>query len=294
MLISIIIRTYNEEKHLHELLEQIKAQQVSDFDVEVVLVDSGSIDNTLVIAEKHSVNIVHIDKKDFTFGRSLNIGCEAASGEYLVFVSGHCIPCDRNWLHNLVLPLMQGRFAYTYGRQVGQQDSKFSEKQLFKKYFPSSGQNISRQNIFCNNANAALSKKVWSDYLFDEKLTGLEDMALAKSIVADGHKVGYVANSSVYHIHEESWHQVRSRYEREAIALQNIMPEVQVSFADFIRYYTSSLLFDFGSAIQEKVFLKFFGQIVLFRLMQYWGTYRGNHDHRKMSEELKEEYFYPK
>lgn len=294
MLVSIVIRTYNEEKYLRDLLKQINLQQKEEFEVEVVLVDSGSIDDTLSIASDYGVRIVHIRKSDFTFGRSLNIGCAAAKGEVLVFVSGHCIPSDTFWLKNLIKPLVLGQSSYTYGRQIGHDESKFSEKQLFKKYFPESGENISRQNIFCNNANAALLKEVWRNYLFDENLTGLEDMALAKEIVADDHHVGYVADACVHHIHEESWRQIRTRYEREAVALQQIMPEVHVDFGDFIRYYTSSLLFDFGAAMQEKVFIKYFGQIVLFRLMQYWGTYRGNHDHRKISAELKEEYFYPK
>jgi hypothetical protein len=119
-------------------------------------------------------------------------------------------------------------------------------------------------------------------------------MAFAKKIVAEGYIIDYVSNSSVFHIHEESWRGVRTRYEREAIALQTIMPEVHVGYGDFLRYYFSSLFHDFGTAIGEKVLLRYFGQIVMFRLMQYWGTYRGNHDHRKMSERLKEEYFYPK
>lgn len=294
MLVSIVIRTYNEEKHLPELLRQIKLQEISEITSEVVLVDSGSTDNTLAVAKEHEVNIVHIDKSEFTFGRSLNIGCEAAKGEYLVFISGHCIPCDVNWLHNLVSPLITNEYAYTYGRQVGYEGSKFSEKQLLKKYFPKGVQSVSSGGFFCNNANAALRKDLWSDYQFDEKLTGLEDMALAKEMVADGYKIGYAANSVVFHIHEESWLGVRTRYEREAIALQKIMPEVHVGYSDFFRYYISSLLLDFGSAIQEKVLIRNFGEIVMFRLMQYWGTYRGNHDHRKMSEKLKEEYFYPK
>ena len=279
---------------MHELLRQINHQQKDGFEIEVVLVDSGSIDGTLSIASEFGVNIVHIEKSEFTFGRSLNIGCDAAKGDVLVFVSGHCIPCDEEWLQNLVSPLIADEFSYTYGRQVGHAASKFSEKQIFNKYYPAGSQSVTSQGFFCNNANAALSKDKWRKYRFDEKLTGLEDMALAKKMVADGYTIGYVASSSVYHIHEESWLGIRTRYEREAIALQKIMPEVQIGFTDFLRYYFSSLLHDFGTAIQEKTLLKFFGQIVMFRLMQYWGTYRGNHDHRKMSAKLKEEYFYPK
>jgi len=32
----------------------------------------------------------------------------------------------------------------------------------------------------------------------------------------------------------------------------------------------------------------------MFRTMQFWGTYRGNNDHRRMSQARKEAYFYPR
>jgi rhamnosyltransferase len=40
--------------------------------------------------------------------------------------------------------------------------------------------------------------------------------------------------------------------------------------------------------------MKTFPEIVMFRMMQFWGSYRGNHEHRKLSREMKEKYFYPK
>jgi glycosyltransferase involved in cell wall biosynthesis len=46
---SIVIRAYNEEKHIGRLLEGIKQQTLKD--VEVILVDSGSTDSTVAIAE---------------------------------------------------------------------------------------------------------------------------------------------------------------------------------------------------------------------------------------------------
>ncbi len=94
MLASLVIRTYNEEKHLDELLTQVHRQKCTLVDLEVVIVDSGSTDKTLEIANRHGCRVTHIKKSDFTFGRSLNIGCEFAKGELLVFVSGHCIPTN--------------------------------------------------------------------------------------------------------------------------------------------------------------------------------------------------------
>ncbi len=286
---SIIIRTFNEERYLPSLLRSIPEQA----DSETIIVDSGSTDNTKAVAKSFDCRIIDIEKNDFSFGRSLNYGCAAAQGDYLVFISGHCVPATEQWLSSLVLPLAEGRAVYCYGRQLGDDDSCFSEQQLFRRRYPEENE-MRNFEFFCNNANAALSRSVWEKYRFDEELTGLEDMELAKRLIMDGFSVQYVFDAPVFHHHHESWKMVKRRYEREALALQHIMPEIHVSFSDFLRYFFGSTLSDFGAALQERCLTKNVGQIVLFRLMQYWGTYLGNHEHRKMSRARKEYYFYPK
>jgi|TARA_A100001518_G_C1226680_1_gene76922 glycosyltransferase involved in cell wall biosynthesis len=289
---SVVIRTYNEEKYLDRLLTGVLAQQSDRFDIEPVIIDSGSTDRTLEIAEKHGCRVTHIKKSDFTFGRSLNWGCKFASGDFLVFVSGHCFPVENNWLHELVSPLADGLCDYSYGRQMGKETTKYSEYQHFAKHFPEYSK-LPQEGYFCNNANAAITRAAWQRYKFDEELTGLEDMHLAKRLVADGGKVGYVSSAPVYHIHDESWQQVRTRYEREAYALQKIMPQMHFTVGDFFRYFTASLLTDSSAAISDRVFLRKFSEIFMFRLMFYWGTYRGHHEVRQLSAEMKRKYFYP-
>ena len=133
--VSIIIRTLNEERYLPDLLSSI-ASQKSAFSFEVILIDSGSTDSTLTVAENYNCRILHISREEFSFGRSLNRACEAAQGTYLAFISGHCIPCNPHWLQNLVQPLAQGIVQYCYGRQVGGPQTYWSECQIFAKYFP--------------------------------------------------------------------------------------------------------------------------------------------------------------
>jgi len=290
--VSIVIRTYNEERHLSELLDAIRRQEV-DLDHETVVVDSGSTDRTLQIAREFGCRITHIAKQDFTFGRSLNTGCEAADGRILVFVSGHCVPCENDWLAKLVDPILSKVAHYSYGRQIGTADTRFSEAQVFSKYY-SEVDKIPQQGFFCNNANAALLKSVWARHRFDESLTGLEDLKLAKQLVIDGGAVAYVARAPVFHIHDETWHQVRIRYERESLALRDIMPEVHVGVRDFLRYFLSGVLHDFGVALEQRSLLKHVAGITAFRWMQFWGTYRGNHEHRQISARKREEFFYPK
>lgn len=293
MRVSIIIRTYNEEKHLGHLLRQIADQNTQGLERETVIVDSGSNDLTLEIAQQFGCRIVHIRKDDFSFGRSLNVGCSDASGNVLVFISGHCIPANREWLRSLVAPLGNEDIVYTYGAQVGNESSKFSERQIFSKYFPAQSK-LPQEGFFCSNANAALLHDVWKRHLFDEELTGLEDMHLAKRLVGQDMKIGYVAEAPVYHLHDESWTQIKRRFEREAIALQHIMPEIHVSFGDFIRYASSAIALDVRAAVQQNMPLVHLKEIVLCRLMQFWGVYRGNHFHRKLSKKRKEVYFYPR
>jgi glycosyltransferase involved in cell wall biosynthesis len=290
---SIVIRTYNESRYLPEALRAIKAQQTDGLDHEVIVVDSGSTDGTLDIASLHGCRVVHIEKEQFSFGRSLNLGCSHATGDYLVFISGHCVPSTPSWLTSLVSPLRAGSAAYVYGRQIGGPASKFSETQLFARTYPATSR-LPQEGFFCNNANAGLLRSVWERFRFDEELPGLEDMHLGKRLVAAGMKLGYIAEAPVHHHHHETWAQVRRRYEREAIALQHIMPEVHLSLADFVRYVASSVLLDTQSAAKGDALHRKIGEIVLFRSMQFWGSYRGNHDHRRLSKERKEIYFFPK
>lgn len=291
MLVSVVIRTLNEATYLDELLQVIGTQIIDGFDVETVIIDSGSTDETLRIAESYGCHITNITKEQFTFGRSLNMGSDFARGDILVYISGHCIPSDSAWLMKLIKPIRNNTAGYTYGRQTGKYTTKYSEEKIFQKYFPIESK-IPQSGFFCNNANSAIDRKIWSKYKFDEELTGLEDMDLAKRYYDQKGKVAYIAEACVYHIHNENWSQIRRRYEREAIALQRIMPEIQISFFDMLRYIWISIISDFKAAVVEGCFIKEFSGIMSFRSAQFIGSYRGNQDHRVLSKRRKENYFY--
>lgn len=289
--VSIIIRTLNEERYLPELLSSIASQKTA-FSCEVILIDSGSTDNTLRVAENYNCRILHISREEFSFGRSLNRACEAAQGTYLAFISGHCIPCDQHWLQNLVQPLAQGIVQYCYGRQVGGPQTYWSECQIFAKYFPEES-SVPQQGFYCNNANSSILSETWARYRFDEELTGLEDMHLAKRLAADKGTVGYNADASVYHIHHENWQQVQRRFEREALALQEICPEVILRRRDLLRYFSRGVIRDLAAGLPTTLTVSTFQQIIRYRYNQYIGSYRGNHLHKRMSSELRETYFFP-
>lgn len=289
---SIVIRTLNEARYLRELLESIQTQTYPTACTETLIVDSGSTDGTLEIAEAFGCRILSIRREEFSFGKSLNMGCEAAKGDVLVFVSGHCVPFDANWLWNLVRPMHDQKVAITYGRQIGGPGTRFSEHSIFEKYFPPHAM-ATQSPYFCNNANAALRRTCWEQRPFDETLTGLEDMHLAKQMVQSGWEVRYCPDAIVYHHHQERWRQVLRRYKREAIALQKVMPEVHVYWHDAFRYFVAGVLQDFSRALSHRCLWVRMGEILTFRFCQYFGAWRGNHVHRRLSRHEKEKYFFP-
>jgi rhamnosyltransferase len=290
--LSIIIRTLNEARHLDSLLTAIAAQETHGLGHEVIIVDSGSTDGTLDTAEQHSCRVLHIRREEFSFGRALNIGCEAAQGDILVVISGHCVPIDSHWLQRLCQPLLDNQAGYSYGRQLGGENSHFSEKRIFAKYFPDERRNRQKE-YFCNNANAALRYSDWERLRFNEDLTGLEDIELAQRLVQVGGSVAYVPEAAVYHYHQETWPQIQRRFEREAIALRRIMPQVHITPLDLIRYVANSVVKDWRSALQTKSLRRHAADIPRFRWHQYLGVYKGNHQHRKLSHAEKEKYFFP-
>lgn len=289
---SIIIRTLNEARYLGELLGMIRNQDYPQALIETIVVDSGSTDGTLAIAAEHGCRIRHLARAEFSFGRSLNLGCEEARAPWLVVISGHCVPVDSNWLWKLLQPLRDPDVAVVYGRQVGGPASRYSELAHFNKYFPPH-QPDAQVPYFCNNANLALQRAYWVTQRFDETLTGLEDMQFAKRLWEQGKRIVYVPEAAVYHHHHEKWATVKRRYEREAIALQQIMPEVHVHWHDAMRYFVAGVLGDWSRAMQQRVLLKKGAEIVAFRFCQFYGAWRGNHMHRALSRRQKNRYFYP-
>ena len=291
-LATLVIRTYNEAQYLDCVLSQVAAQVIpGDRPIEVVVVDSGSTDATLEIAERHGAIIKPIRKEEFTFGRSLNIGCEAAIGEILVLVSGHCIPQDEDWLSELLKPFQDPAVALTYGRQVGGAASRFSEARVFEKYYPAGP--ASQGPAFCNNANSAVRKSIWRRFRFDESLTGLEDIDLGRKVVAAGFRIDYCPKSVVIHIHHETWPQVRRRYEREAITLRHIHPELHLTLLEAASCFASAVWKDFQALLRDKRSILLLGEILHYRFNQFTGSWLGNRPHRELSAREKARYFFP-
>jgi glycosyltransferase involved in cell wall biosynthesis len=93
---SVILSTYNQPRALELVLTGYAAQSVRDF--EVVIADDGSGEETAAIVERmrrdDGLDIVHVWHPDRGFRKTaiLNRTILAASGAYLIFTDGDCVP----------------------------------------------------------------------------------------------------------------------------------------------------------------------------------------------------------
>lgn len=90
-MISVIIPTLNEGKYLDRTLLAVKGQKY-DGEVEIIVSDSYSDDDTQEIARKHGARVVLSDRLGPAVGR--NRGAQAAKGDILVFLDADTIPSE--------------------------------------------------------------------------------------------------------------------------------------------------------------------------------------------------------
>jgi len=289
-IVSVVIRCYNEEKRIGRLLHGISQQTLKD--IEIIIVDSGSTDGTLAIVSRFPLKIIKIKPGDFSFGRSLNLGCAAATSNFVVIASAHVYPVYRDWIEQLLSPFQDSKVGIVYGKQRGGETTKFAEHQIFERWFPDKSK-PAQDHPFCNNANAAIRRVLWSQFLYNEEITGLEDLELANRILKAGHRLAYQSNATVVHLHDEIHSQTYNRYRREAIAFKRIFPNENFFIKDFLRLFVSNTISDYKNALRNGARSRDIYEITLFRLMQFFGTYQGFKDSGSITSQLKQTFYYP-
>ena len=291
---SIVVRAFNEEKYIGRLFSGINEQHLKE--IEVILVDSGSSDATKSIASNNNwdfpVKIISIKPEQFSFGRSLNLGIREVDSDLVVIASAHVYPVYPDWLERLISPFADPQVGLTYGKQRGNSTTHFSEHQIFSRWYPNESRS-QESNPFCNNANAAIRKNLWTEHQYDENLSGLEDLEWANWAISQGYNVSYVPEAEIIHVHEDTPRGIYNRYRREAMAFKRIFPQEVFNIRDFIRLFIQNVLSDSSTAVQEKTFFSEISNIIWFRFMQFWGTYRGYRQRGPLTWELRQTFYYP-
>ncbi|MFA6316392.1 MAG: glycosyltransferase family 2 protein [Elusimicrobiota bacterium] len=195
-IVSIIIRTKNEERWIGRCLRMVFKQDFRRS--EVLVVDNGSTDRTLAIARKFPVRVLSIGS--YRPGKALNAGIRASSSQFIACLSAHCIPSDARWLGRLVAGMRSARVAGVYGRQLPMAYTSDVDKRDLLLTF-GLDRRVQVRDGFFHNANSLIRRSVWEKTPFDEKTPNIEDRIWGETVVKRGLRLVYEPSAAVYHYH---------------------------------------------------------------------------------------------
>jgi glycosyltransferase involved in cell wall biosynthesis len=266
--ISVVITTYNRSDALLQVLSALCLQDDKDF--EVVVADDGSrhehVEAILNASSARQLHLVHVWHPDigFTASRVRNRGVEAASGDYIVFMDGDCVPdvdfirrhrclAQRDFLVNGSRVMLSDGFT----RQVLADQIRLTGQPTWRWIFWRFGGAVGkltgllrlpdfalrRQAVFNWKGIRSCNMGVWrSDFLkingFDESFVGWghedADFVLRLHNAGVQRKNGFCA-TEVYHL----WHRESSR-ERESVNAATVRERMRSGQTQPMEGFTNS------------------------------------------------------
>lgn len=218
--ISIIIPTRNGGRIFFGCLEMI-GQQDYRGEIQLIIVDSGSTDGTIELAEGAGALIRKIDKKKFHHSNTRNEAVFLADFENIVFTVQDAVPCSENWLSDLERSLFEADVAAVYTDQIPHDDAtpyaRFETESISKargreqkiqgieslEVFKEMPYDVAYRAIGLDNVSAIYRRDLLINIPFPE-VDFAEDMAWALKNMFLGHKVLYNPHIRVKHSHNRS------------------------------------------------------------------------------------------
>lgn len=240
--VSVIIPTKNAPDEFEYTLRRI-SQQEGISEIEIIIIDSGSENKTIEIAEKYTKHIYQIPPEDFHHARTRNFGAEKATGEYLVFTVQDAIPVGNDWLYKLLSPIHSKEVTAVSTIQIPRSDADFyaswSYWAHYLEFLKLDSDRIYKLTDFeqldsynkrmvssLDNVSMAIKKEVFDSYLFSTRHNYAEDLDLGLRLVKDGHALMYQTTNAVIHSHNRPPIYYLKRSYLEGIVLSDIL-EIQ-------------------------------------------------------------------
>ena len=296
-LVTVIIPTKNAGSIFNKILTQVRSQK-TDFDYNILIIDSGSIDETLSIIIEHSkrdprIKLHQIEPSEFGHGKTRNLGVSLSHSPYSVFITHDALPANENWLSALIAPLQNddnivavfGRhLPYSHCDPVVAHELTLHFDRL--KPYPivhlddparySNDQNYRQFLHFYSDNNSALRKSVWQKIPYPA-IDFAEDQAWAKLIIEAGYKKAYADAAQVFHSHSYSIVETLRRSFDESLAMRKLFGYKLCPHFYHIPLRTGKkTLKDWGYLLKSDSATAFFFVDLFRNLAQIFGYYLGS------------------
>ncbi|GBE35910.1 poly-beta-1,6-N-acetyl-D-glucosamine synthase [bacterium BMS3Bbin07] len=207
-MLSVIIPIYNAAENIESNFSILKKSPIVN---EIIVIDTGSTDDSIKIAESYGALIIEIEKHSFDHGKSRTLGGKKASGDILVYMTQDAVPVNKHSIENLVKPLLENKeIGASYGRQLPHHDATpFAAHLRAFNYPPKSSikslkdrEPLGIKTPFMSNSFAAYKKSAIEKVgYFREGVIMAEDTYAGTKLLMAGYKIAYVAEALVYHSH---------------------------------------------------------------------------------------------
>jgi GT2 family glycosyltransferase len=244
--VTVVVPTKNAGPDFDFTLERISnAKGIKA--VDIVIVDSGSTDGTIPLAEKCAAEVIKIAAGEYNHGLTRNLGASRATGDYVLFMVQDAIPIGDRWLHEMVTVLESDvTIAAVTCRQVPRSDADlFACAGLWNHYrhlgfqgdtvclphprFRDLPPREKRMLAGLEDVCCLIRKQVFDELKF-RQLAYAEDLDLGLRLVEHGYKIAFLRSTGVVHSHNRPADYLLRRSYVESKSLPGMLSYAPPSF----------------------------------------------------------------
>ncbi|WP_368031188.1 glycosyltransferase [Arcobacter sp. s6] len=221
-----IIPTLNAEYEIEILIKRLLSQK--DVLLDILIIDSSSTDNTVLILDRLNINHIIIDKRDFNHANTRNIALDYKADFYM-FMTQDAIPYDDYLVKNLISSF-QNDIVVSYARQIPKKDADLIETYARGKNYPEDSSIKSKNDLktlgiktfFSSDSCAMYEANYFKEVKgFTLNLNTNEDMEFAARAILNDKKIYYNADARVYHSHNFTFLDIWKRYKTIGVFFKN-------------------------------------------------------------------------
>lgn len=226
--VSVVIPVKNGEERLEEVL----AGLVSQGDLELIVVDSGSRDRSRDISRAVGAQLLEIPPEEFGHGRTRNLAAERSSGDLICFLTQDAVPLE-GWLDAYREAFgLDERVGAVYGPHLPHPDtSPMIARELTEFFhgFAPDGRpalQCAGDPTFLSNVNACYARACWAELRFPD-VGYSEDQAFGRAMLDAGWTKVFHPGAAVRHAHDYGPIEFARRYFDEYRGLRETTGHVE-------------------------------------------------------------------